>query len=106
MRRAAIIVLDGLGIGPAWDTEAYGDTGSDTLGNVLRAWRAAQGAAEIRLPNLQRLGLGNCADLAGLRATGSPTAAWGTAQPRSAGKDSITGHWEICGLLLDQPFPT
>ena len=99
-RRAAIIVLDGLGIGPAHDTAAYGDTGSDTLGNVLRAPGAPP------LPALEQLGLGCCAPLAGLRATAEPQAAFGAAQPRSAGKDSTTGHWEICGLILERPFPT
>jgi phosphopentomutase len=99
-RRAAIIVLDGVGIGAANDTEAYGDAGSDTLGNVLRA------ADALALPNLERLGLGCCAPLAGLAAVAAPQAAYGTAQPASAGKDSITGHWEICGVLLERPFPT
>jgi phosphopentomutase len=101
-RRAAIIVLDGLGIGAAHDTEAYGDTGSDTLGNVLRA----PDRAGLALPNLERLGLGCCAPLATVAAVAAPQAAYGTAQPASAGKDSITGHWEICGVLLKQPFPT
>ena len=99
-RRAAIIVLDGLGVGPAHDTEAYGDSGSDTLGNVLQA------GGGIPLPNLQRLGLGCIAPLLGVNPVDSPGAAWGTAQPRSAGKDSITGHWELCGVVLEQPFPT
>lgn len=99
-RRAAIIVLDGLGIGAAHDSGAYGDTGSDTLGNVLRA------ADGLALPNLERLGLGCCAPLAGIAAVPAPQAAYGTAQPVSAGKDSITGHWELCGVVLQQPFPT
>ena len=99
-RRAAIIVLDGLGIGPAHDTEVYGDAGSDTLGNVLRA------ANGLALPNLESFGLGCCASLAGMAAVAAPQASFGTAQPASAGKDSITGHWEICGVLLEQPFPT
>ena len=98
-RRAAIIVLDGLGIGSAHDTDAYGDAGSDTLGNVLRAGPRA-------LPALERLGLGCCAPLSGLRAVKNPQAGFGTAQPQSAGKDSITGHWEICGVILAKPFPT
>jgi phosphopentomutase len=98
-RRAAIIVLDGLGIGPAQDTAAYGDAGSDTLGNVLRA------AKGLGLPNLEALGLGCCAPLAGIAAVGTPQCAFGTAQPSSAGKDSITGHWEICGVVLTRPFP-
>jgi phosphopentomutase len=99
-RRAAIIVLDGLGIGPAHDTAAYGDEGSDTLGNVLRS------APKLALPNLSRLGLGCCAPLPAVAPAEQPMAAWGTAQPRSAGKDSTTGHWELCGVILETGFPT
>ncbi|MFI5235235.1 MAG: phosphopentomutase [Gemmatimonadales bacterium] len=99
-RRAAIIVLDGLGIGPAHDTVQYGDAGSDTLGNTLRS------VGGVDLPNLTALGLGNIAPLPGVPAVGAPRAAWGRAQPVSAGKDSITGHWELCGIVLDRPFPT
>ena len=99
-RRAAIIVLDGLGIGPAHDTDAYGDAGSDTLGNTLRA------VGGLALPELEALGLGCCAPLPGVAAVRSPTAAWGSCQPAGAGKDSTTGHWEICGLTLTRPFPT
>ncbi len=100
MRRAAVIVLDGVGIGPAPDTAAYGDTGSDTLGNVARA------ACGLALPNLQRLGLGNIADLPGVPPATAPTAAWGAARPAAAGKDSTTGHWELCGHLIVEAFPT
>lgn len=99
-RRAAIIVLDGLGVGGAHDADAYGDAGSDTLGNVLQA------GEPVSLPHLERLGLGRVAALRGVAAVNSPQAAWGTAQPASAGKDSITGHWELCGVLLERPFPT
>ena len=100
MRRAAIIVLDGLGIGAAPDADAYGDLGSDTLGNVCRVGRG------VRLPNLEQLGLGCCAPLAGIEAVAAPGAAHGVAEPASAGKDSTTGHWELCGVVLEQPFPT
>jgi phosphopentomutase len=100
MRRAALIVLDGLGIGPAPDAAGYGDAGSDTLGNVARA------VGGLALPNLERLGLGCCASLAGVRPVAEPTAAHGIAEPVSPGKDSTTGHWELCGLVLEQPFPT
>jgi phosphopentomutase len=99
-RRAAIIVLDGLGIGPAADTDAYGDAGSDTLGNVARA------VGGLAIPNLQALGLGCCAPLRGVAQVERPTAAYGTAEPASAGKDSTTGHWELCGLVTTTPFPT
>jgi phosphopentomutase len=100
MRRAAVIVLDGVGIGPAPDTAAYGDIGSDTFGNVARA------AGGLALPNLQRLGLGNIADLPGVPPAASPAAAWGAARPAAAGKDSITGHWELCGQVITEAFPT
>ena len=99
-RRAAIIVLDGLGIGPAPDTDAYGDGGSDTLGNVARAMGG------LHLPNLEALGLGCCATIPGIAATDAPRAAYGICQPKSAGKDSTTGHWEICGQLIERAFPT
>jgi phosphopentomutase len=99
-RRAAIIVLDGLGIGPAADTDAYGDAGSNTLGNVARA------VGGLALPHLERLGLGCCAPVQGLAAVPQPAAAYGIAEPTSAGKDSTTGHWELCGLVLATPFPT
>lgn len=99
-RRASIIVLDGVGIGEAPDASAYGDVGSDTLGNVARAMGG------MHLPNLERLGLGNVAPLAGVAPTTSPEGAWGLMVPKSAGKDSTTGHWEIAGVHLDAPFPT
>ncbi len=99
-RRAAILVLDGLGIGPAADTDAYGDAGSDTLGNVARQ------VGGLALPNLEALGLGCCAPLRGVAAVERPTAAYGIAEPMSPGKDSTTGHWELCGLVLPAPFPT
>jgi phosphopentomutase len=99
-KRAAIIVLDGLGIGPAPDTAAYGDAGSDTLGNVARA------VGGLRLPNLEQLGLGKVRPIAGLAPGVRPTAAHGVAQPASPGKDSTTGHWEICGVLLERAFRT
>jgi phosphopentomutase len=99
-RRALVVVLDGVGIGPAHDTAAYGDVGSDTLGNTLRAGGAT------RLPNLEALGLGRCAPLSGVAPVDTPGAAWGTCQPVGAGKDSTTGHWEMCGLTLTEAFPT
>ena len=101
--RAAIIVLDGLGTGPAPDTAVYGDAGSDTLGNVARAVRG------LKLPNLEKLGLGKCRERSGLDGFDSAvaaSAAHGVARPASAGKDSTTGHWEICGVVLEKAFRT
>jgi len=104
-RRALLIVIDGLGIGPAHDQAAYGDEGSNTLANVLARADAELGAP-LALPNLARLGLGGCAPLAGLPPAERPQGAFGTAQPVSPGKDSTTGHWELTGLVLPVPFPT
>ncbi|HWE42332.1 MAG TPA: phosphopentomutase [Gemmatimonadaceae bacterium] len=99
-RRALILVLDGVGIGEAPDAAAYGDAGSDTLGNLARA------VGGFSLPNLEAAGLGRIKPLQGLAAVSSPRGASGMMQPRSAGKDSTTGHWEIAGVHLAKPFPT
>jgi phosphopentomutase len=99
-RRAAIVVLDGVGIGEAPDAADYGDRGSDTLGNLSRA------VGSLSLPNLERAGLGNIATLAGVARVENATGAWGKMIPRSAGKDSTTGHWEIAGVHLARAFPT
>ena len=96
--RVALVILDGVGIGEAPDTAAYGDAGSDTLGNVARA------VGGFDLPYLEQLGLGCCRPLAGMACSG-PRAAHGVALPVSKGKDSTTGHWELCGVVVDVPFP-
>ena len=98
--RAAVIVLDGVGVGEAPDAAAYGDVGSNTLANVARA------VGGLDLPHLAALGLGNVHPLAGIPPVAPGAAAWGTMTPRSAGKDSTTGHWEIAGVHLARPFPT
>lgn len=99
-KRAAIIVLDGVGIGEAPDADAYGDVGSNTLGNLSRA------IGGLELPNLGRAGLGNIAELVGVPRTKDARAGWGLLVPQSAGKDSTSGHWEIAGVHLERPFPT
>jgi phosphopentomutase len=99
-RRAAVIVLDGVGCGEAPDAARYGDAGSNTLGNLSRA------VGGLDLPNLEQLGMGRVIPLEGVSPNVSPRAAWGRMRPSSAGKDSTTGHWEICGLHLAKPFPT
>jgi phosphopentomutase len=100
LKRAAIIILDGVGIGEAPDAARYGDIGSDTLGNVARA------SGGLDLPRLELLGLGNIRPLKGMRRRGDAAGAWGTMRPASSGKDSTAGHWEIAGVHLDRPFPT
>jgi phosphopentomutase len=100
VKRAIILVLDGVGVGNAADADTYGDTGSNTLGNVARA------VGGLSLPNLASLGLGRVIPLDGMPATTPVRGAWGVMEPRSAGKDSTTGHWEIAGVHLARPFPT
>lgn len=100
MKRAVILILDGVGIGEAPDAADYGDAGSDTLGNVARA------CGGLELPRLERFGLGNIRPLAGLERRGDAVGAWGSMRPASAGKDSTTGHWEIAGVHVERPFPT
>ena len=99
-RRAIIIVLDGVGIGAAPDAKQYGDIGSDTLGNVARAM------VGLELPHLEALGLGRVARIKGVSPDVRVHGAWGQMMPKSAGKDSTTGHWEIAGVHLEKPFPT
>jgi phosphopentomutase len=100
LRRAVILILDGVGIGEAPDAAAYGDSGSDTLGNVARA------CGGLKLPRLERFGLGNIRPLEGVERRGDAAGAWGMMRPASAGKDSTSGHWEIAGVHLERPFPT
>src|SRR5258708_38378258 len=95
-RRAAIIVLDGVGIGEAPDAARYGDVGSDTLGNISRAMGG------IALPTLQAIGLGNIANLDGVAPTDGSGGAWGLMEPASAGKGRTAGAWETAGA----PVPT
>ncbi len=100
MRRIALLVLDGVGIGAAPDAADYGDVGSHTLANTARA------VGGLHLPALERLGLGLLTPIDGVADDVTAVAAYGVLQPASAGKDSTTGHWELAGVLLDRPFPT
>jgi phosphopentomutase len=97
--RVFVIVLDSVGIGELPDAASYGDDGSDTLGHISRQ-------VGLSVPVLASLGLGNIAPLATVPAVAKPAAAYGRMAEASAGKDSVTGHWEIAGIVLDKPFPT
>jgi len=97
-RRVIWIVLDSVGIGEMPDAAQYGDAGSDTLGNIARL-------RGLRVPNLERLGLGNIRPLQGIAPAGSPAAAYGKCTLASPGKDTTTGHWEMAGIHLAKPFP-
>jgi phosphopentomutase len=97
--RAILLVLDSVGVGELPDAHQYGDEGSNTLGNIARAVR-------LNIPTLAALGLARVVPLAQVPAPASPLAAFGRMAERSPGKDSVTGHWELMGLVLDRPFPT
>jgi phosphopentomutase len=97
--RILLIVLDGAGIGEMPDAAEWGDAGSDTFGHILES-------RPVRLPNLQRYGLGNIRPLKNLPPTDQPIAGFGRCALRSNGKDTTTGHWEMAGIILDQAFPT
>ena len=95
--RAIVIVIDSLGAGELPDASSYGDEGSDTLGNIARR-------IPLRVPTLRSLGLGRVANIGG--GDVPPIGAVGRMAESSPGKDSVTGHWEMMGVLLDRPFPT
>ncbi len=99
IRRVVWIVLDSVGIGEMPDAAAYGDAGSNTLGNIAKQ-------RPLHLPNLSALGLGNIAPLQGLPPAAEPEGAWGKCTLASPGKDTTTGHWEMAGIHLAKPFPT
>ncbi|HEY6232620.1 MAG TPA: phosphopentomutase [Pyrinomonadaceae bacterium] len=97
--RVLLIVLDGAGIGAMPDAPEWGDAGSDTLGHILES-------RDLRLPNLQRYGLGNVRPLANVPALEKPDGSYGRCALKSNGKDTTTGHWEMAGIILQQAFPT
>jgi phosphopentomutase len=99
-RRATIIVLDGLGAGYAPDAASFGDEGSNTLGNTAKA------VGGLQAPNLQALGLGNVGEIEGVPPADSPVASHGLMVERSAAKATLAGHWEMMGLVLEDPLPT
>ncbi|UCF04624.1 MAG: phosphopentomutase [bacterium] len=99
-RRAVVIILDGVGVGACADAGAYGDEGTNSLVNTARH------VGGLRLPVLGRLGLGNIDRIEGVPGQEYPSASWGRMAERSPGKDSTSGHWELMGCPLSEPFPT
>src|ERR687889_1124751 len=100
MPRTIIIVLDGLGAGDAPDVAAFGDEGANTLANTAHA------VGGLDAPNLQTLGLGNVSEIEGVPPAENPRASWGLMAERSAAKATLAGHWEMMGLILEDPLPT
>lgn len=99
-KRIFTIVIDSLGVGALPDAAAYGDAGTDTLGHI------AAHTDPFQIPNLQRLGMANLHSLKGVEPVEKPLAYYAKLNEASAGKDTMTGHWEMMGLHVTTPFQT
>jgi phosphopentomutase len=99
-RRAVVVVLDGVGAGNAPDAAEFGDEGANTLANTARA------VGGLAVPNLKKLGLGNVQEISGVPAEPSPRASWGLMVELSAAKATLVGHWEMMGIVSEDPLPT
>jgi len=99
INRVIVIVLDSVGAGALPDAADFGDEGANTLEHV------AEHMGGLNLPHMQRLGLGNIIPIKGVPPEPSPLAAYGIMNETSKGKDTMAGHWEMMGLIVDKPFP-
>ena len=100
-KRAIIIVIDSMGIGAMDDAVEFNDDNTvNTLCNL------AKKAGGLNVPNFEKMGLGNIKDIEGIKKELNPVAQFGIMKPKSEGKDTTTGHWEIAGLVLEHPFKT
>jgi phosphopentomutase len=100
MKRAIIIVLDGVGIGASPDSYKYNDENANTIVHV------AEYVNGLKMPNMQQLGLGNITQIKGVQKVDNPHGSFGKMQEKSLDKDSTSGHWEIAGLVVNIKFPT
>ena len=100
MKRVVLIVLDSVGVGEMPDAKMYGDKGSHTLDHTFEACNG------LNIPNLKKLGLGNIEGVKALGKEESVIGAFGKGSEKSIGKDTVTGHWEIGGVILDKPLNT
>ena len=99
MKRAIVIVIDSMGCGAMKDCREYGDSEKcNTLSNVAKYVHG------LNTPNLYKLGLGNIGNICGIDKNPNPIAQYGIMKEKSKGKDTTTGHWEMMGLILDNPF--
>ncbi|WP_165996417.1 phosphopentomutase [Bacillus sp. Cs-700] len=99
-KRVFLVVMDSVGIGEAPDAEQFDDLGADTLGHI------ADHMNGLKMPNMEKLGLGNIRELNGISSVEKPMAHYTKMMEASNGKDTMTGHWEIMGLHIEQPFRT
>ena len=97
-KRIFLVVMDSVGIGEAPDAEAFGDKGADTLGHIAERMNG------LHMPNMAKLGLSNIKQLKGIEKAENPLAAFTKMEEASAGKDTMTGHWEMMGLNIQTPF--
>lgn len=100
IERVIWIVLDSVGMGEMYDAEKYGDKGCNTLGNVSKF------LGGLKVPNMERLGLGNIDQIKGVNKVDNPIGCYARFAEASNGKDTTTGHWEMAGIISEQPFPT
>ncbi|HXB82784.1 MAG TPA: phosphopentomutase [Candidatus Acidoferrum sp.] len=101
MKRVVAIVIDSGGVGAMDDADRYGDApGANTIGNVARR------LGSLHIPHLEALGLGLLTSVPGVGAVSDPRARVARLRERSRGKDTITGHWEMMGIVTNVPFPT
>ena len=100
VKRAILVVLDGVGAGANPDAHDYGDDGASSLEHC------AQAIGGLALPNLGSIGLGNITPILGTPPTDDARGSYGRMAEAGAGKDSITGHWEMTGVVLHKPLPT
>lgn len=99
-KRVFAIVMDSVGVGASADAEAYGDQGSDTFGHI------AASVDDFKIPNLRKLGIANLHPMKGVEPVQTPMAYYTKLSEMSNGKDTMTGHWELMGLLIETPFQT
>ncbi|HWL13031.1 MAG TPA: phosphopentomutase [Ureibacillus sp.] len=97
-KKIHVVVMDSVGIGEAPDAHKFGDEGADTLGHIAEEMKG------LTMPNMGALGLSNIRELKGIEKAAQPKAYYGMMEEASVGKDTMTGHWEIMGLNIDQPF--
>ncbi|AXI31269.1 phosphopentomutase [Priestia megaterium] len=97
-KRVFLVVMDSVGIGESPDAEKYNDKGADTFGHI------AERCNGLHMPNMAKLGLSNIREIKGIDKAEKPLAYYTKMQEASAGKDTMTGHWEIMGLNIDTPF--
>ncbi|RNA69058.1 phosphopentomutase [Alteribacter keqinensis] len=99
-KRIFVVVMDSVGIGEAPDAAKFNDTGANTLGHIAERMNG------LNMPNMGALGLSNIREIPGIEKADTPSAYYGLMEEASNGKDTMTGHWEIMGLRIEQPFRT